>query len=88
MVCLLHADFEIFPCGKCDKPTSMQHWSGRWDEYGQRLCTGCAPEAGSLECYFCKKMKSLQCFGLNCPAVEFDARSNTLDETWTDMNDF
>ena len=67
IACVLHEDFEIFPCGKCDKPVSMQHWSGRCDEYGQQLCTGCAPEGASLECYLCKK--TLQCFSLKCPAV-------------------
>ena len=70
IACALHADFSIFLCGKCDKPTSLQHWSGRWDEYRQRLCTSCVPEAASLQCYFCKKTQSLQCFALKYPAVE------------------
>ena len=70
IACALHADFSIFLCGKCDKPTSLQHWSGRWDEFRQRLCTGCVPEAASLQCYFCKKTQSLQCFALKYPAVE------------------
>ena len=35
IACVPHADFEIVPCGKCDKPTEMQHWGGRWDGYGQ-----------------------------------------------------
>ena len=70
IACALHADFEIFPCGKCNKPTSMQHWSGRRDEYDQQLCTGCAPAAASLQCHFCKKTKSLQCFSLKCPEVK------------------
>ena len=70
IACALHADFSIFLCGKCDKPTSLQHWSGRWDEFRQRLCTGCVPEAASLQCYFCKKTQSLQCFALGCPVVE------------------
>ena len=70
IACALHADFSIFLCGKCDKPTSLQHWSGRWDELRQRLCTGCVPEAAIIQCYCCKKTQSLQCFALKYPAVE------------------
>ena len=64
--------FEIFPCGKCDKPTSMQHWSGRCDEYSQQLCNSRVPDAANLQCYFCKRAKSLQCFSLPYPVVEIN----------------
>ena len=61
--CALHGDVAIFLCGKCDKPTSLQHWSGRWAEYRQRLRTGCAPEAESLQSiWFSKHLQhNLQC---------------------------
>ena len=89
IACAFHAEFERCPCGKCDKPTSMQHWSGIEDEYGQRLCTGFAPEAASLECYFCKKTKRLQCFSLKRPAVEImsmTCRDDQIDNARLNKN--
>ena len=79
IACVFRADLEICSCGKCDKPTSMQHQSEHSDEFGQRLCTGCAPEAASLRCYFCEKTKSLQCFSLKRPAVEIMSMTYRYD---------
>lgn len=73
----------MFFCGHCGKPTSMQRWSQRTDEYGQLLCRECAPQKACLKCHFCDKTKTIESFALRHPEEQQDVKQRPNSRTTT-----